>query len=181
LKANPNAIIVIQGTDSQPYELTKSAPVNWGGSLSELTPNLSGAPKLPLDRVIWSPHQYPLHGGGNFTDEQCWELNWGWLLKNKHAIQVGEWGAKMEGDGLDFMKRFAPYLAKNNIDSFHWTFNANSGDTGGLLDAKGQWAGDTPTWKEPDKEKLELVASAHPNPTNVIKLFTASGVKYSEQ
>ena len=63
-------------------------------------------------------------------------------------IFVGEWGGFMEGDNLKWMEYFRQLIAEKHLHHTFWCFNANSGDTGGLV------KDDFKTW---DEEKYNFV------------------------
>jgi hypothetical protein len=74
-----------------------------------------------------------------------------WLYIQEEGIApifVGEWGGFMEGDNLKWMEYFRQLIAEKHLHHTFWCFNANSGDTGGLV------KDDFKTW---DEEKYNFV------------------------
>jgi hypothetical protein len=61
---------------------------------------------------------------------------------------IGEWGGFMSGDNLKWMEYLRDLIGKENLNHTFWCFNANSGDTGGLV------KDDFITW---DEDKYALV------------------------
>lgn len=128
----------------------------WGG-------NLRGAKDRPIefdhpDKLVYSVHSYgpsihemewfkasdyPNNLPGQYTD------NWGWLLKeDKAPVLVGEFGGKLETDqDKAYMAKLIDYMngdldgngtndlgaGKEGASWTYWSWNPNSGDTGGIL------------------------------------------------
>ena len=74
-----------------------------------------------------------------------WDKNWGYLFKQNIApVWVGEFGTTLAATtDQQWLKALVSYLRPTSTygaDSFQWTFwswNPNSGDTGGIL--KDDW------------------------------------------
>ena len=175
LAANPNGIVFVEGLDESS---TAAGPVNWGGALSDVG-SIGGVKLATPNKLVYSPHIYGF--AAETRDEaKSWTPNWGYLQAKKECLCIGEWGGKTKEAGeKKFMDDMAAYIAKNKLDSFHWCFNGNSGDTGGFLDPANTWTDDSPTWDVVDKEKLKIVADAHKSPTDVMKIFKDSGATYA--
>ncbi len=170
LDANPNALIVIEGIQIYPID-----PVNnnftstndddyynswWGGNLRAVAdyPIDFGSPERNA-QVVYSPHDYgpavyaqPWFEGG-FTYDSLMDDYWydAWLYIDDQEIApllIGEWGGFMEGDNLTWMEYMRQLIAEYHLNHTFWCFNANSGDTGGLV------LDDFTTW---DTEKYEFV------------------------
>jgi endoglucanase len=61
---------------------------------------------------------------------------WGYLVKEGISpVLVGEFGAKLEGDETErvWLQTLVKYLKDNGISYTYWSWNPNSGDTGGIL------------------------------------------------
>ena len=115
----------------------------WGG-------NLRGVADYPLnlganqDQLVYSPHDYgpsvyemPWFSDG-FTKESvynaCWKDNWAYIMEQNIApLLLGEWGGFLGGKNEIWMKAMQEYLVENHMHHTFWCFNANSGDTGGLV------------------------------------------------
>lgn len=171
LDANPNLLIMIEGIEIYPKDIkangdfssTDSADYyfNWWGG------NLRGVRDYPIDfgskernaQIVYSPHDYgpavyaqPWFEDG-FTYESlqqdCWNDNWLYISKENIApVLIGEWGGYMTQPNLPWMTYLRQLIADNRLNHTFWCFNANSGDTGGLV------KDDFVTW---DKEKYEFV------------------------
>ena len=110
-------------------------------------------------QVVYSPHDYgplvyeqPWFTGG-FTAESlyndAWHDYWLYIAEEDIApILIGEWGGFMSGDNLKWMQYLRDLIGKENLNHTFWCFNANSGDTGGLV------KDDFITW---DEDKYALV------------------------
>ncbi|MGL4463370.1 MAG: cellulase family glycosylhydrolase [Planctomycetia bacterium] len=151
LAVNPNLLIVVEGIAA--YE---NNFYWWGG-------NLRGAKDHPVrlnvaDRLVYSPHDYPqsVFNQPWFNDPAypnnlpaVWDANWGYLYRQNIApILLGEFGTKLETTkdqqwfsaitrylGGDFNLDGANDLAagKQGPSWTYWSWNPNSGDTGGIL------------------------------------------------
>ena len=132
----------------------------WGG-------NLRGAKDRPIEfdhpgKLVYSDHSYgpsihemewfkaddfPNNLPAQYTD------NWGWLLKDNEApVLVGEFGGKLETEqDKAYMAKLVDYMngdldgngtndlgaGKEGASWTYWSWNPNSGDTGGIL--KDDW------------------------------------------
>ena len=171
LDENPHALIIIEGIQIYPKNIDANNYVSknddddyyntWWGA------NLMAVRKFPIDfgspernaQIVYSPHDYgprvyeqPWFKGG-FTYDSLMKDAWYdyWLYIQDEGIApifVGEWGGFMEGDNLKWMEYFRQLIAEKHLHHTFWCFNANSGDTGGLV------KDDFKTW---DEEKYNFV------------------------
>jgi cellulose 1,4-beta-cellobiosidase len=141
LKVNPDWLIIVEGVDSVPDGVV---PGWWGG-------NLSGAAKYPVrldkpDKLVYSAHEY-----GNSVFHQSWfddpsfpdnlpgiwDKSWGYLVKQKVApVLVGEFGSTLQDPkDTQWLKKLMSYLGTGTggMNFTYWSWNPNSGDTGGIL------------------------------------------------
>lgn len=171
LDANPYVLIVIEGIQIYPIDPAANDFTStndedyyntwWGG-------NLMAVKDYPIDfgseernkQIVYSPHDYgplvyeqPWFEGG-FTYESLYEDAWYdyWLYieeENIAPILIGEWGGFMDGGpNEEWMTYLRQLIAEKNIHFTFWCYNANSGDTGGLV------LDDFTTW---DEEKYGFV------------------------
>ena len=173
LDNNPNALIMIEGIQIYPIDISTNnfTSMNegdyynswWGG-------NLRAVADFPVDfgseernaQIVYSPHDYgpavyqqPWFYSG-FTYESLLNDYWydAWLYIDDTQIApllIGEWGGFMEGDNLTWMTYMRQLIIEYRLNHTFWCFNANSGDTGGLV------LDDFTTW---DEEKYEFVKPA---------------------
>jgi len=171
LDKNPHALIIIEGIQIYPKNIKTNNFVSkdddndyyntWWGA------NLMAVKDYPIDfgsaernkQIVYSPHDYgprvyeqPWFKSG-FTYESlykdAWHDFWLYIAEDDIApIFVGEWGGFMEGDNLKWMEYFRQLIAEKHLHHTFWCFNANSGDTGGLV------KDDFKTW---DEEKYNFV------------------------
>ena len=171
LDKNPHALIIIEGIQIYPKNIKTNNFVSkdddndyyntWWGA------NLMAVKDYPIDfgsaernkQIVYSPHDYgprvyeqPWFKSG-FTYESlykdAWHDFWLYIAEDDIApIFVGEWGGFMEGDNLKWMEYFRQLIAEKHLHHTFWCFNANSGDTGGLV------KDDLKTW---DEEKYNFV------------------------
>jgi aryl-phospho-beta-D-glucosidase BglC (GH1 family) len=168
LAINPNVLIMVEGIETTHVPGADYSSRNgddyysnwWGG-------NLRGVKNHPInlgtnqDQLVYSPHDYgPLvykqpWFDKNFTQqtlyEDCWRDNWAYIMEqNISPLLIGEWGGFMDGgDNQKWMTYLRDYIVENQIHHTFWCFNANSGDTGGLV------AHDFKTWDEAKYALLE--------------------------
>ena len=169
LSKNPNVLVLVEGIEIYPkniktngdYSSTNSADyyINWWGG------NLRGVKDYPINlgkyqnKLVYSPHDYgpavyaqPWFEGA-FTYESlykdCWRDNWMFIYEDEIApLLIGEWGGFMSEPNLTWMKYLRELIKKHKLHHTFWCFNANSGDTGGLV------LDDFVTW---DEEKYNFV------------------------
>lgn len=169
LSANPNVLVMIEGIEIYPKDIKKngsfkSTDMNdyyctwWGG-------NLRGVKNDPVnlgkynDKIVYSPHDYgptvyeqPWFKGNYTFDslyKDVWYDNWFYIQKENIApLLIGEWGGYMTEPNITWMTYLRKLIKENRINHTFWCFNANSGDTGGLV------KDDFVTW---DEEKYKFV------------------------
>lgn len=166
LAKNPNLLIMVEGTEiyskkNGDYSSTNSADYyfNWWGG------NLRGVKDYPVDlgqyqnKLVYSPHDYGptvyeqpwFQGGYNYDSliRDCWQDNWLYIHKDNTApLLIGEWGGFMREPNLTWMTCMRKLIKEYHLNHTFWCYNANSGDTGGLV------LDDFTTW---DTEKYNFV------------------------
>ncbi len=139
LSVNSNWLIIVEGIDSY-----NGDGYWWGGSLQ-------GAAQFPVrlnvaNRLVYSAHDYatsvfpqPWFSDPSFPNNLAgiWDKNWGYLVKNNVApVLLGEFGTTLQ-DPRDqtWLRTLLAYLGKgtSGISFTYWSWNPNSGDTGGIL------------------------------------------------
>jgi len=139
LAVNPNWLIVVEGVDTY-----NGSGYWWGG-------NLQGAASAPVrlnvaNRLVYSAHDYatsvfaqPWFSDPAFPNNMpaIWDRNWGYLFKNNVApVLLGEFGTTL-ADPRDraWLSALMSYLGTgtNAVSFTFWSWNPNSGDTGGIL------------------------------------------------
>lgn len=159
LAVNPDWLIFVEG-----IEVYNSEWFWWGG-------NLQGVKQHPVrlsvpNKLVYSPHEY---GPGVWTQgwfkdptypdnlPKVWDKYWGFIIDQGIApVMVGEFGGRRTDDESPegkWQRTFMKYMADKGISYTYWSFNANSGDTGGILDEE-----DT-NWKAIDKSKQAMLAT----------------------
>lgn len=168
LAKNPNLLIMVEGTEIFPKSQSnmdyhsaneKDYYFNWWGG------NLRGVKDYPVDlgkyqdKLVYSPHDYgptvyeqPWFKGGYDYDSlmrDCWKDNWFYIYEDDTApLLIGEWGGFMREPNLKWMTCMRQLIKTYRLNHTFWCFNANSGDTGGLV------LDDFKTW---DNEKYAFV------------------------
>ncbi|MBR6275203.1 MAG: cellulase family glycosylhydrolase, partial [Lachnospiraceae bacterium] len=154
LAKNPNVLIMVEGTEIYPKDIKsngnfsstndKDYYFNWWGG------NLRGVKDYPINlgkyqnKLVYSPHDYgptvyeqPWFKGGYTYDslmKDCWKDNWFYIYETGTApLLIGEWGGFMKEPNLTWMTHIRTLIGKYHLNHTFWCFNANSGDTGGLV------------------------------------------------
>ena len=142
LAVNPRLLVIVQGVERQ----GNGQWTWWGGGLSD-----AGRRPLRLDvahRVVYSPHEFPASvyphkwfSASNYPRNLPgqWDRNWGYLDKKGIApVLVGEFGSRAQTrSDQQWLDTLVGYLKSSKISFGYWSFNPNSGDTGGLV--KDDW------------------------------------------
>ncbi len=157
LDINPNLLIMIEG-----IETCNGQTAFWGG-------NLQGVRNYPVnfgsadrnDQIVYSPHDYgpavyqqPWFHNGDFSFNTLYNEYWHNMFlyikeENIAPLLIGEWGGFMDGGANEhWMNLEAQMINRYGLSHTFWCFNANSGDTGGLVGY------DFQTW---DEAKYALV------------------------
>ena len=169
LDKNPNVLIMVEGTEIYPINIKtngdysstndKDYHFNWWGG------NLRGVADYPINlgkyqnKLVYSPHDYGptvyqqpwFKAGYNYDSlyKDCWHENWLYIHENGTApLLIGEWGGFMREPNLTWMTHMRSLIKNYHLHHTFWCFNANSGDTGGLV------LDDFKTW---DEEKYNFV------------------------
>lgn len=145
----PNILIFVEGIQENQTCSDPSFGHFWGENLEPL----ACAPlNIPANRLVLSPHVYgpdvydqPYFQTADFPNNMpaIWNKHFGSFRGDGYTIAVGEFGGKFGHGGnqrdMVWQNAFVDYLVSKNIrDSFYWSWNPNSGDTGGIL--KDDWA-----------------------------------------
>ena len=155
LAANPKWLIIVEGIENYHNDFYW-----WGG-------NLDGAAKYPVrlshpDKLVYSAHDYgpsvsyqSWFGAGNFPQNLAgiWDQHWGYLQERGIApVLMGEFGGPSVGDdpGGKWQKTLIDYLKTHGLNYTYWSWNPDSGDTGGILNMD---------WKTVNKAKLDLLSA----------------------
>ncbi|MGB7539746.1 MAG: cellulase family glycosylhydrolase [Anaerolineales bacterium] len=147
LAANSNWLIFVEGVDCYGpggvTEPSQGADCTWWGG------NLEGAQEYPVRlntnaRLVYSAHEYGNDvfaqtwlSDPNFPNNMpaLWDRWWGYLHKNDIApVLMGEFGTRLDdANDKQWLGALANYLGAGGINWTYWSWNPNSGDTGGIL------------------------------------------------
>ena len=158
LNAAPDVLVFVEGIQENPH---CSGSVNhwWGGNLEPLACHPLA---IPANRLVLSPHVYgpdvynqPYFNAANFPANlpAIWDAHFGQFRADGYALAIGEMGGRYGhgGDPRDkvWQDALIDYLIQRDITHlFYWSWNPNSGDTGGIL--KDDWQS---VWQD----KLDLL------------------------
>ncbi len=129
----------------------------WGG-------NLSAADDIPIElavpnKVVYSPHEYATSvfrqrwfDDADFPANMpaIWDEFWGDLERSDAApVMVGEFGTTLDAEvDAVWLEALLVYMDEIGAGFTFWTFNPNSGDTGGILEDD---------WTTVDTEKVSFL------------------------
>lgn len=159
---NPDWLIIVEGTGGNYW---------WGGDLSGVASN---PVTLGIaNHVVYSPHDYPSSVYGqpwfNAADfpnnlEKVFTDHWGYIYQQNLApVLLGEFGSNLtDPKDTAWLSRLVPYLGGDfdadgrtdiaagdeGMSWTWWSWNPNSGDTGGILAAD---------WRTPNLTKLDAL------------------------
>ncbi|MDQ3800905.1 MAG: cellulose binding domain-containing protein, partial [Acidobacteriota bacterium] len=160
LSVAPDMLIFVEGIEDN----RTSAPCStfghwWGGNFE---PMECHPLDIPADRLVLSPHVYgpDVYNQTYFNDPNfpnnlpaVWDLHFG-RFAPQHAVVIGEFGGKYGHGGVGekdviWQNKIVDYMIEKNIQSsFYWSWNPNSGDTGGILQED---------WHNVWQDKVELL------------------------
>ncbi len=136
---NPNWLVIVEGVDKY-----NNDSYWWGG-------NLQGVKDHPVrlnqpNKVVYSAHDY---GPGvynqnwfmapNFPQNMpaIWDKEFGYIAKQNIApVLVGEFGGKSSAPNTTegvWQHALLNYMKQNGISYTYWSWNPDSGDTGGVV------------------------------------------------
>jgi endoglucanase len=146
LAAAPKTVVFVEGISDGAYCTTTTYNAWWGGSVAG---QLCKPLNIPANRLVLSPHVYghdvsvqPYFTVPNFPANMpaIWDEHFGKVRAQGFAVVLGEtggkYGAAEPGDKV-LQDALYSYLKAKDIDVFYWSWNPNSGDTGGIL--KDDW------------------------------------------
>jgi endoglucanase len=138
LQANPDWLIFVEGIEHQSDDWYW-----WGGNLA-----LAGQFPIQLsfpNKLVYEAHDYGPGVWGQkwfqtpdfpFDLASVWYSHWAYLkLSNTAPVLIGEFGGRSVGDDAEgiWQRTLISYLQLNAFDYTYWSWNPNSGDTGGIL------------------------------------------------
>ena len=152
---NPDLLIIVEGIEN-----AGGTSYWWGGNLR----NAAASPvRLPVaDHLVYSPHDYPASvysqpwfSAANYPANlpSVWDAAWGYLAKGNTApIWIGEFGTKNQTTvDQAWLKGMASYVQQSGMSFSYWSWNPDSGDTGGILQDD---------WQTVNTDKVTAIAPA---------------------
>jgi endoglucanase len=153
LATNPDWLIIVEGIEHYHGDVYW-----WGG-------NLEGAEQFPIllshpDKLVYSAHDY---GPGvqkqswfespdlAHTLPVVWQKHWAYLQQSGTApLLLGEFGGRSIGQDIEgeWQRTLLGFLKERGISYTYWSWNPDSGDTGGLLQDD---------WTTINQQKLKLL------------------------
>jgi endoglucanase len=153
LSVNPRLLIIVEGIEQQ----GNGNFTWWGGGLADARTHplkLASAGHL-----VYSPHDYPASiyaqkwfSAPNYPNNlpSVWDANWGYLATSGTApVFLGEFGTRLQTTSdKQWLSTLVAYLQRTGISFGYWSYNPNSGDTGGLV---------ADDWRTPETAKLNAL------------------------
>jgi endoglucanase len=158
LAANGELLVFVEGVQENPVCSSRTNHW-WGGNLEPI----ACAPlQIPARNLVLSPHVYgpdvydqPYFAATNFPANMpaLWDQQFGSLIGAGYTVVIGEFGGRFGhgGSAKDkvWQDALVDYLiAKGANSAFYWSWNPNSGDTGGVLQDD---------WQTPWPDKVALL------------------------
>jgi len=145
--SNNNWLVIVEGV-SCPSGAERNIPPTeppcgwWGG-------NLIRAGQFPVrlntaNKLVYSPHDYAISvfdrqswfNDPNFPNNLpgVWDQFWGYLSnQNTAPILLGEFGSTLQNPlDVQWLNKLMTYLTSKGMSFTFWSWNPNSGDTGGI-------------------------------------------------
>ncbi len=161
LDINPHWLIIVEGIEKSEDNFGNVMGWYWMGGSLQWARIYPVQLKVP-NQLVYSAHDYgpSVYLQDWFQDPDypknlpgVWDHYWGYLVKDKIApVLLGEFGGRSVGNDTEgiWQRSLVDYLKQNGMSYTYWSFNGNSGDTGGIL-------GDD--WKSVDQAKVAMLAS----------------------
>jgi endoglucanase len=154
LDVAPRWLIVVEGVE----RAEDGSTTWWGGGLRDVRTRPIHL-RVP-GKVVYSPHDYPasVYPQVWFRDPtypanlpRVWHDNWGYLAEEGIApVWLGEFGTMLRtASDQAWLGALVTYLHDHGISWAFWSWNPNSGDTGGIL---------RDDWRTLDDAKLAALA-----------------------
>jgi endoglucanase len=155
LAANPDWLIFVEGIENY------HGDYYWWGS------NLEGAKQYPVrlsepDKLVYSVHDYgpevypqTWFQAPNFPRNlpSVWTKHWGYLEQQGIApVFLGEFGGRSMGQDTEgqWQRSLVDYIRVHNVSYTYWSWNPDSGDTGGILQYD---------WRTVNRAKVDILSA----------------------
>jgi endoglucanase len=137
----------------------------WGNNLKGVKCSPINNRYIPRHKMVFSPHVYgpdvadqDYFNAPNFPNNlpAVWDDHFGFLRDNGMMVIPGEFGGRYITNSKDkvVMDKLIDYFIQKRICNwFYWSWNPNSGDTGGIL-GRGNNQDD---WKTVNQDKVEAL------------------------
>lgn len=143
LAVNDRVLIFVEGIQENATCSSYTYSHWWGGNIEPITCHPLD---IPADKLVLSPHVYgPDVYAQSYFDAAdfpanlpaIWDEHFGFAWDDGYSVVPGEFGGQYGGgDARDdeWQDAFIDYLIANDAcHFFYWSWNANSTDTGGIL------------------------------------------------
>ncbi|MBL8277764.1 MAG: cellulase family glycosylhydrolase [Pelomonas sp.] len=141
--ANPNLLVFVEGVSNNAGLCESPDGHWWGGNIEPHACYPIDTTRIPATKLVLSPHIYgpSVFGMAYFADGTGFPNNMPAIWQNqlgrfmpKNAVILGEFGGKFEGKDQQWQVKFVDWLKCKGVRNFfYWSWNPNSGDTGGIV------------------------------------------------
>ncbi len=148
LSVNPDILIFVAGIGNSSL-CSGDIGHSWGGNFEPVNCMPISQTAIPKNKLVYTPHVYgpEVFFHSYFADPNfpynmplIWDKHFGFLKDAGYAVAIGEWGGRYgtasgEIKEIQFLDKLTEYFINKRIcNSFYWSLNPNSGDTGGVLE-----------------------------------------------
>lgn len=142
-RTNANLLIFVEGVGDNGGRCESPEAHWWGGNIEPVACYPINEAQIPRNKLVLSPHIYgpSVSGQPYFADgtgfpnnmPAIWQRQLGQFM-GSHAVVLGEFGGRFTDKDRQWQIKFVDWLKCKGVRNFfYWSWNPNSGDTGGVL------------------------------------------------
>ena len=175
-QVNPNILIFVEGTTGgNPTCSDNSLNYYWGENFQPIKCFPIRPQFIPANKLVLSPHVYgpDVSPQSEFNTSDFpnnltawWQTKFGFTIDDNYTLAIGEFGGqygRKEAKEKAVFDKLIEFMKNKKVCNwFYWSWNSNSGDTGGILGNNG-----LDDWYNIRKDKMavmnSLMNSCNPN------------------
>lgn len=188
-QVNSRILIFVEGTTGgNPTCSDNSLNYYWGENFQPIECFPIRSESIPANKLVLSPHVYgpdvsiqAEFNDSNFPNNLSawWQTKFGFAVDSGYTIAIGEFGGqygrKETKERAVFDKLTEFMKTKRLCNWFYWSWNPNSGDTGGILGDGGQ-----DDWINIRKDKMTVLNSLMNSCNSNIPIRDFNNYKWTE-
>ncbi len=143
LATNARLLVFVEGVSDNNGRCEHADAHWWGGNIEPAACHPIDEARIPRHRLVLSPHLYGpsvsgqpyFRDGTGFPDNMpaIWQNQLGRFM-GRNAVVLGEFGGRFTDQDRQWQVKFVDWLKCKGVRNFfYWSWNPNSGDTGGIL------------------------------------------------